>query len=93
MKISKIAVLLLMLLISSTVCMAEEEIAEEKEVYEYEDYEYYINEDGTVTISSWDGEDTWKTWLEVPAEIEGREVTEIGNFAFIKPANKKSRGN
>ena len=32
MKISKIAVLLLMLLISSTVCMAEEEIAEEKEV-------------------------------------------------------------
>ena len=42
-------------------------------------YTYYVNEDGTVTISGWKGDDKE---IVIPEEIDGRAVTTIGNWTF-----------
>ncbi len=68
-----IASLFLLVLTASTVVFAE------AEVFQFENYDYYFNEDGTVTISNWEGEDST---LEIPGEIEGKKVTTIGESAF-----------
>ena len=57
------------------ICSAEEE----HELPESADYEYYINDEGTVTISGWKGEEEI---LKVPADIDGITVAEIGGWAF-----------
>ena len=49
------------------------------------DYTYRINNDGTVTIVSYNGS---ATEVEVPAAIDGRVVTRIGNYAFYKNNSK-----
>ena len=49
------------------------------------DYTYRINKDGTVTIVSYNGS---ATEVEVPAAIDGRVVTGIGNYAFYKNNSK-----
>ena len=64
-----------MLLMTSTICMAEEEY-KERETSTPGDYAYYINDDGTATISSWYGDEEA---LEIPAEIEGKKVTRVGD--------------
>lgn len=61
----------------SVVAMAEEETV--NDILHYGDYEYYINEHGTATISGWSGEDEI---LVIPEEINGLLVTEIGMHAF-----------
>ena len=51
----------------------------EQEVLEKGNYIYYINDDGTITISGWRGVDEE---LDIAEEIDGRKVTAIGNWAF-----------
>ena len=44
-------------------------------------YSYEVNDDGeTVTITDYEGTDTE---IEIPSEIDGKIVTDIGNYAFI----------
>lgn len=43
------------------------------------DFEYSTNDDGTVTITGYNGSDTEIT---IPSEIDGKSVTEIGEDAF-----------
>jgi hypothetical protein len=43
------------------------------------DYDYHVNEDGTATITNYNGKN--KT-AYVPYQIDGYTVTEIGDFAF-----------
>ena len=40
---------------------------------------YSVNNDGTITITGYDGKDTE---IVIPEEIEGHRVTSIGNYAF-----------
>lgn len=68
--------LLTMFLISAPVTQY---YAEDNEVYESGDYTYFINDDGTATISKWTGSDTD---LTIPEEIDGYTVTKIGDKAF-----------
>ena len=58
-------------------CHAQEET--EAEVFCSGEWEYCLNEDGTVTISHWDGEEES---LVIPEELDGRKVTGIGDHAF-----------
>lgn len=53
--------------------------AEEKEYFASEDFEYYMNEDGTVTIYRYSGHDTD---LQVPDTIDGYTVSSIDDYAF-----------
>ena len=46
---------------------------------EYGDYEYEVNEDNTVTITRYNGEEKNVT---IPSKIDGKQVTVIGRFAF-----------
>ena len=59
-------------------CFAREET--ETEVFHSGEWEYLMNEDGTVTISHWSGE---AESLVIPGELDGRQVTVIGDGAFI----------
>ena len=43
------------------------------------DYEYSLLNDGTVEITNYTGNDTD---IVIPAELDGKRVTEIGSFAF-----------
>lgn len=43
------------------------------------DFEYSINDDGTATITGYNGSDTE---LTIPSEIDGKTVTGIGEDAF-----------
>ena len=45
------------------------------------DFEYEENEDGTITITSYIGTDPD---VVIPAKIEGKDVTEIGTYSFLK---------
>jgi len=45
----------------------------------YGDYEYRILSNGTVEIVDWRGNDTRAS---IPREIDGRNVTSIGDMAF-----------
>ena len=49
------------------------------ETYYSGEWEYYINDDGNVTISSWNSTDEMAV---IPEEIDGVDVTEIGDSAF-----------
>ena len=51
----------------------------EEEVAESGDYEYEINEDDTVTITRYNGEEKNVT---IPSKIDGKQVTVIGRYAF-----------
>lgn len=53
--------------------------AEGKEYFTSEDFEYYMNEDGTVTISRYSGHDKD---LQVPETIDGCTVSSIDDYAF-----------
>jgi hypothetical protein len=53
--------------------------AEEEEFLTYGDYEYTLLEDGTVEIMYYIGEEED---LEIPAEIDGKAVTSIGEYGF-----------
>ena len=46
---------------------------------EYGDYEYEVNEDDTVTITRYNGEEKNVT---IPSKIDGKQVTIIGRYAF-----------
>nr|WP_289039302.1 leucine-rich repeat domain-containing protein [uncultured Allobacillus sp.] len=46
-----------------------------------DDYKYTIKEDDTVRIDEWRGE-YYDRNIEIPSEIEGKKVTEIGASAF-----------
>ena len=67
MKMKKIAIAFLMSLMASTICLADETL-------KYGDYEYYINDNETITISGWDGNEEA---MKIPSEIDGRDVTEL----------------
>ena len=58
-------------------CFASEET--EAEAFHSGEWEYLLNEDGTVTLSHWDGEEES---LVIPGELDGRQVTVIGDGAF-----------
>ena len=45
----------------------------------YGDYEYYVRDDGTVEITDYNGS---AEKVDIPAEINGKSVTSIGNGAF-----------
>ena len=78
MKKMLMAGLTLMLICMGPVwCHAGEET--EKEVFRSGDWEYCLNEDGTVTILHWNGEEES---LVMPEDLDGRKVTEIGKDAF-----------
>lgn len=59
-------------------CHAQEET--ETEVFYAGEWEYCLNEDGTATISHWEGE---AESLVIPGELDGRRVTGIGDHAFL----------
>ena len=61
----------------------EEEETESYKADVYFDFEYSVNDDGTVTITKYNGTDEY---LAVPGDIGGKTVTVIGNMAFY---NKK----
>ena len=67
----------------SIMCFAEEE----HEILESGNYEYYVNDDGTVTIS-----DCWvkDEEIEIPSELDGRLVTGIERRAFSNCAELMS---
>lgn len=52
---------------------------EEGDILRSGEWEYFLNEDGTVTISQWTGEEES---LVIPEELDGRPVTVIGDGAF-----------
>ena len=76
-----ILAILVVLLISlpSALCLAEEE-SETEEIFSSGEWDYYINDDGTATISGWAGDDVE---VVIPEEIDGIQVTQIGNDAFV----------
>ena len=45
------------------------------------DYEYEVLEDGTVSLTDYNGSDTD---IIIPSEIDGKQVTEIGGYAFYE---------
>jgi len=45
----------------------------------YNGFEYKVNENGTITITDYTGD---AVHVEIPSEINGKKVTEIGNDAF-----------
>ena len=49
------------------------------ETYTYGDFEYYILDDGTVEITDYSGS---AENVDIPAEIDGKSVTSIGDHAF-----------
>lgn len=51
-----------------------------------EDFDYYLNEEGTYTISGYGGEDEV---VEIPAYIDGIAVTELGNYSLYNSYIKK----
>ena len=51
----------------------------EEEVAESGDYEYEVNEDDTVTITRYNGQEKNVT---IPSKIDGKQVTIIGRYAF-----------
>lgn len=44
-----------------------------------EDYDYELLEDGAIEITGYKGSDTE---IKIPAEIDGKKVQEIGQYAF-----------
>ncbi|MBQ9031524.1 MAG: leucine-rich repeat domain-containing protein [Parasporobacterium sp.] len=50
-----------------------------EEIYESSDYTYWINQDETITIAEYLGEDLT---VEIPSEIDGYPVSAIGEQAF-----------
>ena len=60
--------------------------ANEPEILQYNNYSYYINEDGTVTIAGWYGT---AGKVIIPTYIRGRKVTVIGEKAFDACDNLK----
>ena len=82
-----LAVVIAVLLLGPTVAFAagdktaREEMPpfEPPEVYSSGDYSYIINEDGTITISDYEGEEEE---LVIPTEIDGYAVSAIGGEAF-----------
>lgn len=56
-----------------------EVISEEKNVTAASDFNYEVNEDGTITITGYTGSDAD---IEIPEEIDGKRVMEIGKSAF-----------
>ena len=71
--IAGIAVSLICMLSNS--CFAEES----EETFHSGEWEYVRNEDGTVTITGWSGEEKN---LSIPAELDAQQVTGIGEDAF-----------
>ena len=53
----------------------------------YEDFKYSVLDDGTVEITDYNGS---AKKVEIPAEINGKSVTSIGNFAFSNCASLTS---
>ncbi len=53
---------------------------EERQTFQSGEWEYYLNEDNTVTISHWSGD---AQSLVIPGEIDGGQVTGIGEGAFL----------
>ena len=56
-------------------------MAEEAEVLTSGDYEYTLNDDGSASITKYNGE---ADALTVPAELDGHTVTSIGDSAFSR---------
>ncbi len=59
----------------SPLCFAQEET----EAFRSGDWNYSRNDDGTATITQWNGEEES---LAIPEELDGLKVTEIGETAF-----------
>lgn len=54
-------------------------IADDDDVLTYGDYEYFIQEDNTLKITGYTGN---QTTLNIPSTINGKKVTSIGDSAF-----------
>lgn len=52
----------------------------QEDYYTFEEYEYILLDDGTVEIANYYGDDET---LDIPAKIDGKTVTSIGQEAFI----------
>ena len=59
----------------------------EQEVLDSGDYKYYLNDDGTVTISGWN---EMSENVVIPEEIDGRKVTALGDWVFSYCRGMKS---
>ena len=70
-------IVLLLICMFPVWCFAGEEM--EAEVFHSGEWEYCLNEDGSVTISCWNGE---AESLAIPGELGGRKVSVIGDKAF-----------
>lgn len=57
----------------------DQSMVPEQEVLDSGDYKYYLNDDGTVTISGWN---EMSQNIVIPEEIDGRKVTALGNWLF-----------
>ena len=57
------------------------------DVLEHGDFEYAVNEEGDYEISGYNYYGAEKKTVEIPAEIDGRPVTGIGEGAFKATAN------
>jgi len=69
-----------------SVFIESESESDEKEQFLYEitgNYRYTVNDDGTITITGYDGDETE---LDIPSELDGHKVTGIGHEAFYNYA-------
>ena len=73
----KFLVLLIMLMAASMLTCALAE--EDQPKYTSGNYEYILLEDGTAEITRYNGRDKK---LTVPAELDGHQVSAIGDYAF-----------
>ncbi len=80
MKDRLLAFLVVLLVCMFPVVSYAEEETETEEIITSGDWYYYFEDDGTVTISGWRGENEE---VVVPGEIDGLRVATIGKGAFI----------
>ena len=78
----KMLVLLTILLISAFPCLCSAQ--EEVPIFTSGEFDYLINEDGTVTIYAWYGN---SEILDLPSVIDGLQVSEIGEYSFSSKEN------
>ncbi len=78
---------LLLICMMPMLCFAEEE-TETEEIFTSGEWEYFLNDDGTATISSWEG--YLEEEVTVPDKLDGFQVTEIRENTFLACSNLTS---
>ena len=76
----KCFVALLMVVVMMCACWTGAVADEERKTFTSGDYEYALLDDGTVEIAGYKGS---ADLLAIPAELDGKAVTSIGDYAFL----------